>query len=89
MHAVGLNASPTNVKASPLFIDVSPTVKVVPNSNKVPTYSASIAVKPHPDPGTVNNEFGKVLPSHPPCSLPACSHRVLQLHGQAGMWCTL
>ena len=58
----GLNASPTNVAASPIFINVSPTVKVVPNSNKVPTYSAGIAIKPNPDPGTVTNEYGKVQP---------------------------
>ena len=62
MHAAGLNVSPTNVKASPIFIDVSPTVKVIPNSNKAPTYAASIAIKPNPDPGSVTNEFGKVLP---------------------------
>lgn len=48
--------------ASPIFINVSPTVKVVPNSNKVPTYSAGIAIKPNPDPGTVTNEYGKVQP---------------------------
>ena len=60
MHGAGLNASPTNVMASPIFINVSPTVKVIPNSNKVPTYAANIAIKPNPDPGTVTNEFGKV-----------------------------
>ncbi len=62
MLAAGLNASPTNVQASPIFINVSPTVKVIPNSNKVPTYAANIAIKPNPDPGSVTNEFGKVLP---------------------------
>ena len=59
LHA-GINASPTNVKASPIFIDISPNVKVVPNSNKAPTYSAGIAIKPNPDPPTVTNEYGKV-----------------------------
>ncbi|CAL5229806.1 g13203 [Coccomyxa viridis] len=62
----GLNASPTNVQASPLFINVSPTVKVIPNSNKVPTYAANIAIKPNPDPPTVTNEFGKVVAQAPP-----------------------
>ena len=66
----GINASPTNVKASPIFIDISPNVKVVPNSNKAPTYSAGIAIKPNPDPPTVTNEYGKVQ-TGPPLPLPA------------------
>ena len=72
LHA-GINASPTNVKASPIFIDISPNVKVVPNSNKAPTYSAGIAIKPNPDPPTVTNEYGKVQtgPTTIPASLSA------------------
>lgn len=46
--------------ASPVFINVSPTIKVIPNSNKVPTITAGIAIKPNPDPPTVTNEYGKV-----------------------------
>jgi hypothetical protein len=62
------------VAASPIFINVSPTVKVVPNSNKVPTYSAGIAIKPNPDPGTVTNEYGKVQPLNSrPCLLCDCA----------------
>ena len=76
----GLNASPTNVAASPIFINVSPTVKVVPNSNKVPTYSAGIAIKPNPDPGTVTNEYGKVQPLIPASSCSLTVHTAARRH---------
>ena len=62
------------MKASPIFIDISPTVKVVPNSNKAPTYSAGIAIKPNPDPGTVTNEYGKVQTGPMPAHLPQALH---------------
>lgn len=89
VHAVlpaGINASPTNVKASPIFIDISPTVKVIPNSNKAPTYSAGIAIKPNPDPGTVQNEFGKVHIFCNPLPLTSSHCWIVPASGTLGCW---
>jgi hypothetical protein len=57
----GVSASPVNVQVSPVFLTVNPTVKVIPNSNKAPTLSAGIAIKPNPDRPVITNAYGKVL----------------------------
>ena len=54
----GVAYSPVNINASPAFITVSPQVKVVPGSNKAPTVSAGIAIKPNPDPPTITTAAG-------------------------------
>jgi len=52
-------------QVSPVFIDVSPTVKVVAGSGKPATFSKGISINPRPKPPVITNSQGKVVNAPP------------------------
>ena len=46
--------APIHINASPSFITVAPTLKIVPGSGKPPKLSAGISIKPNPDPPIID-----------------------------------
>jgi len=52
-------------QVSPVFIDVSPTVKVVAGSGKPATFSKGISINPRPKPPVITNSQGQVVNAPP------------------------